>query len=1208
MAVYLYRLGRLAARRAWAVVLVWILVVAAVGGAAAALQKPFTSKLSIPGTEFQQVLDDLDRSLPDAAGGSAGVVFSTKDGAPFTQEQKNAVARVTKAWSGIQGVDEASNPFATQQDLDEGRSDLAEGKTKLADAEKEIRENAKKIADGKVEIADGRAKIDENADKLADGERQLDEGAAQLADGEAAIVANARKLEQGRAELERNQAKIDDGKEQLAAGRAELDAGQRKLDAGKAQLADGENQLAAARAKVEAGEKQLAPAQAKIAAGRKQIAAARAELADARSRLEAGRAQVAAQRAELEALKNETDAPKPTDGDPSPSPSATDAPTPTPSDDAPAEEPTSTPAPTSTEAVAGAVGVFARVAAAPDPERIAALEAQIAAATERLNASEAEITKGEQALQQSAQLDAGAAQLKQQSAPLVAARRTLDQKTAELAAGKREIAANQRNIDAGRATLREKTAELTAGERKLQAGWAQLRDGEAQLAAGREKLDAGKAEIAANRAKLSSGKAQLAQGRVDLDAAAKQLKDGEAKLSDGRTTIAEKTVELRQGERRLALMDGLRSVSKDGHVAMANVSFDAPLNEVPQSTKDELPASAGALDAAGVRVDYSKDIAESISVGGASEVVGIVLAAIVLIVMLGSLLAAGLPLLIAMIGVGTGVAGMLALTHWVEMTDVTPALAVMLGLAVGIDYALFIVHRHRQTLASGEVDVQESIGRAVGTAGSAVLFAGMTVVVALAALTVTGIPFLGVMGLAAAATVATSVLVALTLTPALLSLMGPRVLSPKARRALKESWAQEESEADAEEAGEPAASRAAHHAARGRGWGGLVTRHPVIAVAASVLLLGLVALPAASLKLGLPDASQEAHDSTAYRTYSTISQAFGPGQNAAILAVAKVDPAQADAMTDDQVTELQLTVAEQLKAHDDVEYVVPAAVSDDHRTLVYQIVPGSGPNDDATQQLIHELRDERGQIVDATAVDSIGFAGQTVANIDMSELLADALPKYLAVVVGISILLLLLVFRSVIVPLLATGGFLLSVAASFGAVVAVYQWGWLGSVFGVSQPGVILSFLPTLVIGILFGLAMDYQMFLVSGMREAWAHGHAARTAVRTGFSHGAKVVTAAALIMVGVFAGFVHAPSAMIRPIGFALAAGVIFDAFVVRMTIMPALMHLLGERAWYLPAWLGRILPDLDVEGTKLLAQRAADEQATLEEQGREREPSTV
>jgi RND superfamily putative drug exporter len=266
-------------------------------------------------------------------------------------------------------------------------------------------------------------------------------------------------------------------------------------------------------------------------------------------------------------------------------------------------------------------------------------------------------------------------------------------------------------------------------------------------------------------------------------------------------------------------------------------------------------------------------------------------------------------------------------------------------------------------------------------------------------------------------------------------------------------------------------------------------------------------------------------------------------------------------------------------------------VSDDRRTLAFQVVTEAGPADEETSETVRLLNASAGPIGEATHSE-IGLTGQTVANIEISEQLGQALPPYLGIVIGLSLILLTVVFRSILVPLVATAGFLLSVGASFGAAVAVYQWGWLGSLLGVDTPGPMLSFMPIMLIGVLFGLAMDYQMFLVSGMKEAHAHGTDARSAVRHGFTHGSKVVLAAALIMAAVFAGFVFAHLTMIRPIGFALAVGVLVDALLVRMTLTPAVMHLLGEAAWWMPRWLDRILPDLDVEGTALERMEAKGE----------------
>lgn len=1125
MATLLYRLGRLAARRAWAVVLIWFLLLAGVGGAAGALREPFTSELTIPGTEFQGVLDDLRASVPEAAGGTGTVVLRTSDAAPFTDAQRAAVAATVARWEKTDGVAGVTDPFTTQASLDDASTKVTDGRAELADGRAQVAANEKKLADAGAKITTGQREIDQNAAKLADGRKKLDAASQQVASGRRELEANAAKLAAGQRELDANAAKI-------ASGRAALAANQRRLTQGRQQIAQ-------AKATMAAGQKQLDAAKARSAAGAKQVAAAKAQLAQGRRALDQARAAVAQGKAQVQEAQARLDALIEAEGEDSPAVQA------------------------------------ARAEVQQRREQVDQARARVDAEEKRLAPAEKQLAA------QEAQLAAGAKKLAAEQAKLTAGARQLAGKQAELTRG-------QRALDAGRARIERGAAQLAAGQRRLDAG-------QARLAQGRAQLDAGAQQVAAKRSKLADGTAQLEAGRAQIADARRQLAQGRIKLAEARTKLDEGAVELTRGERRLALVTGLRTVNSAGTAAVATISFDTSSNAVPPQTLEAITAETAILADAGVDVDYSSDFSGGTSgLVGPGEIIGLVVAGIVLLVMLGSLVAAGLPLLTALVGVGVGLLGTVTLTHWVTMSDVTPMLALMLGLAVGIDYALFLVNRHREQLAEG-LELEESIGRATGTAGSAVTVAGLTVVVALAALTFSGIPFLGTMGLAAAATVAIAVIVSLTLTPALLRLIGHRVLSRGSRRAIRARLEATQAATRAEDAleeaelGDDVAAKAqataARRADRGAGWGGLVTRHPVITLVASVLVLGTLAVPAASLRLGLPDGGSEPGDSTAYRTYSTVAREFGEGQNAAVLAVARVETSKAATLTEGSQTDLQLAVAEKLRAIPGVEYVVPAGASDDRTRQLFQIVPTTGPNDPETTTLVHDLRERRAAIVAATGIESLGLAGATVANIDMSELLAAALPTYLAIVVGISLLLLLLVFRSLLVPLLATAGFLLSIAASFGAVVAVYQWGWLGPLFGVDHPGSILSFLPTLAIGIVFGLAMDYQMFLVSGMREAWAHGHHARAAVRSGFSLGARVVTAAALIMTAVFGSFVSSHMTMIRPIGFALAAGVLFDAFVVRMTMMPAVMHLLGERAWYLPAWLDRILPQLDVEGTRLL-----------------------
>lgn len=730
-------------------------------------------------------------------------------------------------------------------------------------------------------------------------------------------------------------------------------------------------------------------------------------------------------------------------------------------------------------------------------------------------------------------------------------------------------------VEAQLASAAEQTKQA---REQLDQGRAELQAGEQRLAAERAKLDAAQRQLDAQKAQLPPGvsvppqlagaQQQLDQGRAQLDSQAKQVASSKHELQAGERKLV-------IGERQVARSESLHLVSPDRTVALTQVQFDGNAQEASTQTKDQIQTLGKTLAAQGVRADYSAEIVQDVSsVIGPGEVTGVVIAGVVLLVVLGTLVAAGLPLAMSLVGVAIGIGATLIMTRFVDLNSVTPALALMLGLAVGIDYALFIINRHRTQLLAG-MSREESIARATGTAGTAVLFAGSTVIIALAALVVTGVPFLGLMGLVAAFTVAVAVLVAVTLTPAMLELVKHRIIP---RRLWRKNGFTDRGEplpgaAHLVENDEAAAVHARS------GWAGRVTRHPWLFALASIVLLGVVAIPAASLRLGLPDGGSEAPGSTAYRTYSMTAEHFGAGANGPIIGVASL-PAGLDDLA---AQEKSLDVADQLSAVDGVTAVVPFGMSEDHRTAAFQIVPQDGPAEKSTVATVEALRGAAPAIDSATGA-TVEFTGQTVANIDISQILADSLPLYLGIVVGLSLVILVLIFRSLIVPLIATGGFLLSLAAAFGAVVAVYQWGWLGGLLGVNQPTAILSFLPTLLIGVLFGLAMDYQMFLVSGMREAHQHGQDARRAVLTGFDHGRVVVTAAALIMVAVFAGFVHAELTMIRPIGFGLAFGVLVDAFVVRMTLTPALMHLLGERAWWIPRWLDRILPNVDVEGASL------------------------
>lgn len=708
---------------------------------------------------------------------------------------------------------------------------------------------------------------------------------------------------------------------------------------------------------------------------------------------------------------------------------------------------------------------------------------------------------------------------------------------------------------------------------------AELRTGEQQLAGAQAQLDAAKQQIDAGKAQLEPVKQQLAQltaanptdPRIGpltarIEAVEAQLAPGITEYEKGLATLENSKKELAAGKALQEATSGVKFISDNGQYAVAQIQFTEDPRNLTKDIRDRIPALGTALQEHNITAHYSAEIAQSMDLMGVGEIIGLAIAALVLIVMLGTLVAAGLPLVMALVGVGVGLAGAMAATALFDMNSMTPSLALMLGLAVGIDYTLFIINRHRTHLLTG-MSIPESIGRAIGTAGSAVIFAGLTVVIALAALVLSGIPILHQMGLVAAWTVAITVVVSVTLTPALLGLVGTRVM-------LRRTWRK----AGIEDPTAPHTVDPHHEPAEHGGWYvKAATKYPWLTVAGVVALIAIAAFPVTELRLGLPDGGSEPKDSTAFKAYTAVGEHFGPGVNGPIVAMAtlKEKPQSLPAK--------QAAIVEEFKDVDGVVSAVPFGVSKDGTTLAFQIIPTTGPAEAETVATIQRLREASDNIESDTGA-TIGLTGQTVANIEISDQLKTALPPYLLVVVGLSLLILTGVFRSIVVPIIATAGFLLSIAAAFGAMVAVYQWGWLANIFDVGQPGPVMSFAPIIVIGVLFGLAMDYQMFLVTGMRESYVHGESARRAVKTGFMHGAKVVTAAAIIMFAVFGGFVFAHMTMVRPIGFGLAVGVLVDAVIVRMTLTPALMHILGEKAWFMPKALDKITPELDVEGAKL------------------------
>jgi RND superfamily putative drug exporter len=599
-----------------------------------------------------------------------------------------------------------------------------------------------------------------------------------------------------------------------------------------------------------------------------------------------------------------------------------------------------------------------------------------------------------------------------------------------------------------------------------------------------------------------------------------------------------------------------RSVTPDFKYALIQVQFRERADAVTDEQRTAYENSGAAATAAGLRVEHGGEVMNSEPEVGGTESIGVLIALVVLVVTFGSLVAAGMTMATALIGVGAGMAGLYALSGVVQLTSTAPVLALMLGLAVGIDYSLFITSRHRQNLLEG-LEPEEAAARAVGTAGSAVVFAGVTVVIALAGLAVVGIPFLTVMGLAAAGTVAVAVLVAITLLPALLGFAGARILSRKQRR-----------------------TRTPDTAGFGFRWARLVLKGRVPLILVGVLGLGALTLPAMDMRVALPGAAAGPEGTPARAAADLITQGFGPGFTGRLaLVVSAATPAQTAAAAQ------QVTGA--LAGTPNLLAVSPPNLSRDKTTALLAVIPETGPTDEATETLVHDIRDRVATVPGA----DVALTGQTAVGIDVSAKLGEAMPLYLGLVVGLSVLLLMLVFRSILVPVKAALGFLLTVGATFGLTVLVFQEGHLGDLLGVDRPGPLVSFLPILLIGILFGLAMDYEVFLVSRMREDFVHGDTATQATINGMGHGARVVTAAALIMMSVFAGFVLLDDPVIKSMGFALAIGVAIDAFIVRMTIVPAVMSLLGRAAWWLPGPIDRILPNVDIEGERLRHQLDAE-----------------
>lgn len=634
-------------------------------------------------------------------------------------------------------------------------------------------------------------------------------------------------------------------------------------------------------------------------------------------------------------------------------------------------------------------------------------------------------------------------------------------------------------------------------------------------------------------------------------------------------------------ERALVGVDGVDSVlgpfdefadgqvSDDESVAIVRVQLEGASSSVSEDTIAALLATAEAVD---VRVEFAGQVFQDTTVGlTVSELLGVLFAGAVLIITFGSLRAAWMPLATAIIGVGIVVGGILGLAAFLPVSSSAPLLAVMIGLAVGIDYALFILSRHRGQLARG-MDPAESAAVAVGTAGSAVVFAGATVIIALLGLLVVGVPFLSVMGVGAAFAVLIAIAAAVTLLPALLGVAGAKLVPREGSRAWKRAH--------------PDASTAP---TMGRRWVRGVMKRPVLTSISVVAVLGVLSIPAFALDLNLPDGGSEPAGSTQREAYDIIADAFGPGTAGPLLVT--LDITQTTDILDDLAA-----IRGELERVDGVASVSPGIPSPGLETAIFQVAPETAPDDPATKLVVADLR-AAGETIEAEFGTPLAVTGVTAVGIDISTRLTNALVPFGLVVVGLSVVLLMAVFRSVLVPVKAALGFLLSVGSAMGITVAVFQWGW-GAELLHAESGPILSFMPIILMAVLFGLAMDYEVFLVSGMREEFVRTGDARRSIEDGFANGARVVTAAALIMFFVFAAFVPEGSGLIKPIALSLAVGIAIDAFLVRMTLGPALMALFGRAAWWFPRPLDRALPDLDVEGEKLRHHR--DHRAWADGQG--------
>lgn len=597
-----------------------------------------------------------------------------------------------------------------------------------------------------------------------------------------------------------------------------------------------------------------------------------------------------------------------------------------------------------------------------------------------------------------------------------------------------------------------------------------------------------------------------------------------------------------------------QQISEDQTTAFADVQYKVSAAAMDVKSIDKVKNQVSELkDKHHIQTELTgTGMAAATEMGGASELIGIAVAFIVLLITFGSFIAAGLPIVTAVLGLLTSVGIIGLLTHFTAIPNVTLTLAVMIGLAVGIDYALFILFRYRQIIKK-EPDVIKAIGLAIGTAGGAVVFAGVTVIIAVCGLGLVGIGFLSIMGYMSAISVLFAVISALTLVPALISVFHKRI-QPKAKKKVNQS-------ADTF-------------------WSKLVVGKPIIAVILGLVLLGAASIPVTHMRLGIPDDGVKPPHATEKKAYDIMSDKFGEGFNGQIPMLINVKNKK------DQPEELQKDLQQVMKdvnGMKNVSIVAPPMMSKSNDYALMTIIPKHGPQSEKTDVLVKDLRDYHDKAKSKYGFDT-EISGQNVINIDMSKKLNDAIPVFASIIVALAFILLMVVFRSLLIPLKAVLGFILSLTATLGFTTFIMQDGFLNQLFGVHETAPVLAFLPVIVIGILFGLAMDYEVFLMSRVHEEYSRTKDNKHSIKVGIKESGPVIIAAALIMFSVFMAFVTQEDVMIKTMGIALAFGVLFDAFVVRLMIIPALTVLFGKASWYLPKWLKRILPKVDIEGHAL------------------------